>query len=134
MNTLPATVVGPLSKDNTQNVVLRTVGGCNPSSFINELDYVFRNSASAAFCVLTMCFKDMDVEGAHRTITYNLLTSLTKIVTTVAVTCLFFKWRSPASLREWSLGSNTDPVWRLAFGVGGGGNGFGVAHGECHRL
>lgn len=90
MKTLPATLVGPLDKDKTQKLVMSTVAACNPSSFMNQLSYVFRNSASAAFCVLTMCFNDMKVMEAHRTIPYKLLTSTTKIVTTVLVYCLFF--------------------------------------------
>lgn len=90
INTLPATLVGPLDNDKTHKLVISTVDACKTSSFINHLTYVFRKSASAAFCVLTICFKDIDIAHAERTLDYKLVTSFTKVLTTVFVKCLFF--------------------------------------------
>ncbi len=61
---------------------------------MNHLSYILRNTASAAFCVLTLCFNSMNVGGDHRTLPYNLFTSTVNVVTTVVMTCVFFKWSS----------------------------------------
>lgn len=92
MNTLPATLVGSLDNDNTGKLVVSAVGRCNTSSFMKHVDYITHNTSSAAFCVLTICFNDMNVAGAGGTIAYKLVTSFSNVVTTVVVDCVFFFW------------------------------------------
>lgn len=92
IKTLPATLVGSLDNDNTGKLVVSAVGRLKPSSFMKHVDYIMHKTSSAAFCVLTICFNDMNVAGAHGTIAYNLVTSFSNVVTTVLVDCLFFFW------------------------------------------
>lgn len=92
INTLPAKLVGSLDNDTTGKLVVSAVGRFNPSTFMSHIDYMIHKTSSAAFCVLTICFNDMNVAGAEGTIAYNLVTSFSNVVTTVFFDCLFFFW------------------------------------------
>lgn len=88
---IPLTVVHPVSNATTLKVADSLVTIRNPSSFVNELTSILRNDASAAFCMLAICFKTMKVGGVKSTLGIKLLTSLTNVVTSVIVMALIFK-------------------------------------------